>query len=807
MTVLLLSHSFGGTLLKRGFRGLRPNTCLSTTPNIRPAPKTPVPNGRRWRLQVPASSVNNSAVKAMASFHDLKYPAARRDETVVEELHGVLVPDPYRWLEDPDAEETQNFVRQQNEVTAAVLAKCTMRDKFQARMTDLYDYPKYGTPFKEGDKYFYYYNSGLQPQSVLYMQDTLESEAEVFLDPNVLSEDGTVALAGLSFSDDGRYASYGLSANGSDWQTIRVKRVADKEALEDTIKWVKHSSMAWTHDNKGFFYCRYPEPSSAVASAGTETDANENQQLWYHFLGNAQADDVLCFDMPEQPKWAFGAQVTDDGKYLLVSIHDGCDPFNRLFYCDLDKLAAEMGGMQGFKAASASTSEKLLLPLIKLVDNFEAEWSYVANNGDAFTLRTNRAAPRYKLVRLRLGDADPVAGAADLIPQSDVDVLDWAQCVNQDKLVVCYTHDVKNQLHLHMLDSGKRVHTFELDIGSIGSATGRRQDDRIFFKFTGFLTPSKIYSCDLSTGGVPQPYVFRQADVKGLNVDDFMTEQVFVPSKDGTKIPMFIVSRKDMPRDNNNPALLYGYGGFNISLMPSFSVSYLVFVAHFHGVVAVANLRGGGEYGEEWRASAALGKKQNCFDDCHACAAYLASPEAGYTSSRKLALMGHSNGGLLVGACSNQRPDLYGCAIGYVGVMDMLRFHKFTIGHAWMTFYGDPDKKEDFEYLIKYSPLHNVRRPWERDDLPQPATTQHPATMLLAADHDDRVVPLHTLKYGATLQHLLCNGPDTRQTNPIILRIDTKAGHGAGKPTKKIIEEASDVYGFMAHVLGATWHD
>ncbi|KAL2613528.1 hypothetical protein R1flu_025220 [Riccia fluitans] len=719
----------------------------------------------------------------------LHYPHARRDESVLDIYHGTPVRDPYRWLEDPESEETKEFVEKQVKLTASVLEKCRTKEKLKERITTLYDYPKFDCPRKRGDKYFYTHNTGLQPQSVLYVQDNLDAEAEVLLDPNTLSEDGTVSLSASSLSEDGTYFACGISASGSDWVNIKYMRVADKTFASDTLDWVKFSSIEWTHDNKGFFYSRYPAPKEGV-DAGTETEINLYHQLYYHFLGTDQSQDVLCWRDNENAKWLFGAEVTDDGKYLLLTIEEGCDPVNRLYYCDLSSLAA---GLEGFRGTES------LLPFVKLVDNFDAQYSYVANDGGVFTFITNKDAPRYKVTRVNL--ENPTVWN-DVIPEAQSDVLSSATCVNEQQLIVCYLSDVKHVLQMRDLLTGDLLYQLPLEIGSVTKVSGRRQDKEIFFGFTSFLNPGTVYRCNLAAVE-PVPEVFRETVVKGFDRDAFETKQVFVSSKDGTKVPMFIVFKKGMVLNGEQPTLLYGYGGFNISLTPYFSASRLALVRHHGAVFAMANIRGGGEYGEEWHKAGSLTKKQNCFDDFIACAEYLVSE--GYTQPRKLCIEGGSNGGLLVAACVNQKPELFGCALAHVGVMDMLRFHKFTIGHAWTSDYGCSDNAEDFNWLIKYSPLHNVKRPWEGAQNGRRGV-QYPAIMLLTADHDDRVVPLHSLKLLATLQYELCQkDPQSLQTNYIIGRIDTKAGHGAGRPTQKIIEQTCDAFSFFAMVADAPW--
>ncbi|XP_059354191.1 prolyl endopeptidase-like [Carassius carassius] len=706
-----------------------------------------------------------------------QYPNACREESVVDDYHGCKVPDPYSWLEDPDSDKTQAFVNAQNQLTLPFLEQCEIRDIFKDRMTELYDYPKYSCPFKRGNRFFHFYNTGLQNQSVLYMQESLEAEPNVFLDPNTFSEDGTVALQGYVFSEDGEYLAYGTSASGSDWVEIRFLQVDGAVLLEDRLERVKFTCMSWTHDGKGLFYNSYPEQEGK--SDGTETSTNLHQKLYYHVLGTPQSQDVLCAEFPDQPKWMSGAEVSDDGRYVLLSIQEGCDPVNRLWYCDLNDVPQGITG---------------LLPWVKLIDNFDAEYEYVTNEGTVFTFKTNLDAPQYRLINVDFAQPNMEPSQwKELIPQHDKDVIVFATCTYSKFLFVCFLHDVKNVLKMFHLFSGEEIRTFPLDVGSIVGFTGRKKDSEIFYSFTSFLSPAIIYHCDLTQEPL-QPHVFREVTVKGFSPADYQTTQVFYPSKDGTQIPMFIVHKKGLELDGSHPAFLYGYGGFNISITPSYSVSRLIFVRHLGGVLAVANIRGGGEYGETWHKAGMLANKQNCFTDFQCAAEYLI--KEGYTSPNKITINGGSNGGLLVAACVNQRPDLFGCAVAQVGVMDMLKFHKFTIGHAWTTDFGCSEIKEQFDWLIKYSPLHNIR-------VPEADGVQYPAVLLLTGDHDDRVVPLHSLKYIATLQSVIGQWPG--QSNPLFIYVDTKSGHGAGKPTSKVIQEVADTYAFIARCLNLSW--
>ncbi|XVE69651.1 hypothetical protein DITRI_Ditri10aG0007400 [Diplodiscus trichospermus] len=721
----------------------------------------------------------------------LHYPIARRDESVVDDYHGVKVADPYRWLEDPDAEEVKQFVQKQVKLTESVLEKCETRDKLHKKITKLFDHPRYTVPFKRGNKYFYFHNTGLQAQNVLYMQDGLDGEPEELLDPNTLSEDGTVSLKAISVSEDAKYLAYGLSSSGSDWVTIKVMRLEDKTGEPDSLSWIKFSDISWTHDSKGFFYSRYPVPKDGeTLDAGTETSVNVNHELYYHFLGTNQSEDILCWSDPENPKHMFGGRVTDDGKYLLLYIDEGCGPVNKLYFF---AMTAFPEGLEGFKGS------KDPLPFVKLIDHLDAQYIAVANDDSSFTFLTNKDAPKYKLVRVDLKEPSKWI---DVVPEDEKDVLESACAVNGNQMIVRYLSDVKYVLQVRDLKTGSLLHKLPIDIGTVYGVSARREDSMVFIGFTSFLTPGIIYQCNLEME-FPEMKIFREITVPGFDRSEFEINQVLVPSKDGTKIPMFIVGKKDVNMDGSHPCLLYGYGGFNVSLTPFFSVNRIVLARHLGAFFCIANIRGGGEYGEEWHKAGALSKKQTCFDDFISAAEYLIS--SGYTRPQKLCIEGGSNGGLLVGACINQRPELFGCALAHVGVMDMLRFHKFTIGHAWTCDFGCSEKEEDFHWLIEYSPLHNVRRPWETNPGGQ---SQYPSTMLLTADHDDRVVPSHSLKMLATMQYVLCTSLDNSpQTNPMIGRIECKAGHGCGRPTHKLIDEAADRYSFMAKVLGATWFE
>ncbi|KAF9311558.1 hypothetical protein BG003_007285 [Podila horticola] len=700
------------------------------------------------------------------------YPDAPRSD-VTYELHGTTVADPYRWLEDPEAEQTKAYVDAQNDITSEHLKKFEGIEKFSERLTELYNYERIMAPYKRGDYYYFFRNSGLQAQSVFYQQDSLTSEPRVFLDPNTLEADGTAALSTHKFSKSGNLYAYGISLSGSDWVTIYLQDSKGNK-LEDVIEWAKFTDIAFTHDEKGFFYGSYEKPDVEKGKAGTETSTNINKRLYYHKIGTPQSEDVLVYLDTTNPTHSPSAAISDDGKYLIFRIAKDCEPVIKLYLVDLEEVN---------NVISAD------LPYNKIVDNFDAGYDYVTNDGPVFYFQTNKDAPRSKVVRYDL--SKPEEGFVDIVPQAK-DVLMSVLVVNENKLVLQYMHDVKSVLYVHDLKTGSFMNEIAIPIGTIGTVAGRREDDEMFFSFASFLNPSTIFRYNFTSEKQEDRLsVFKKAEVKNFDGDLFETKQIFFESKDGTRVPMFVSHKKGLVLDGSNPLYLYGYGGFSIPLQASFYPADIVFMHNFGGVIAYANLRGGREYGEDWHKAGMLLNKQNVFDDFQYAAKHLIKEK--YTRMGHIAIHGDSNGGLLVGACVNQAPELYGAAVASVGVMDMLRFHKFTIGHAWQSDYGKPDdNKEDFENLYRYSPLHNV-------------STSHPypPVALFTSSHDDRVVPLHSYKYIAELQHTA--GPLT--TSPLLIRVDTKAGHGAGKPTAKRIAEAIDQYSFMAISLGIKWRD
>jgi len=689
---------------------------------------------------------------APAPAQTLQYPAARKSD-VVDDYHGTRVPDPYRWLEDPDSPESRAWIEAQNRLTAAYLTEIPARAALRERLTKLWNYPKYGTPFRKARRYFFFKNDGLQNQSVLYKQASLTADPETLLDPNVLSEDGTVALSTLAVSEDGRLLAYGTSASGSDWEEFRVRDVAEGRDLSDHLKWIKFSGASWTNDGAGFFYSRYPEPGDKAL-----TDVNRFQRLYYHRLGTEQTADVLVYERPDQPDWGMNAEVTDDGRYAVLHVWLGTDRRNRVYYLDLKD----------------ARRPKVTGEVVRLLDDFDASYAFVGNDGPVFYFLTDLEAPRKRVIAIDTRHPER-ARWREILSQGP-DVLDGIHIIH-DTFVANYMHDASSRLRLFTLE-GRLVKDLPLPtLGSVGAISGERKDDEMFYAFTSFLYPTTIFRYDFKSGGTS---VFKAPTID-FDPSGYETKQVFYSSKDGTRVPMFITHKKGLHLDGSNPTYLYGYGGFNISLTPSFSVAMLVWLEQ-GGVYAVPNLRGGGEYGEEWHQAGMHDKKQNVFDDFIAAAEYLIAQ--GYTSPSKLAIAGGSNGGLLVGAAITQRPELFGAALPAVGVMDMLRFHKFTIGWAWVTDYGSADSAAQFPYLYKYSPLHNIR-----------AGTRYPATLVTTADHDDRVVPGHSFKFTAALQAAQA-GP-----RPVLIEIETKAGHGAGKPTSKLIEEQADRFAFLVKNL------
>ncbi len=678
-----------------------------------------------------------------------KYPDARRD-ALVETLHGKQVADPYRWMEDIDSPETRTWVESQAKVAEQFLSALPRRAKILKRLRALADYDKHGVPEQVAGRLFYSRRTGLQNQSVTYWREDTPGAAEhVLIDPNTLSSDGTVALAGFEVSDDGKLVAYATSEAGSDWEVWKVRAVDTGKDLPDEIRWVKFSGAMWSRDGKGFYYSRYAEPKK-----GEELKVeNLNQKAYYHTLGEPQAQDRLVYERPDHPTWGMDGFESEDGRFLFMVIHEGTKAENAYYYRELAKGANS--------------------PILPLLPDFDAEWSLLGNEGTKLYFSTTKNAPNRQIVSLDIAKPTELT---TLVKESE-QVIASADLTGGKFFVqrLKDAHDDISIFHLDGMPAGK----VELpNFGSSAGFSGKQNAKETFYAVTGFDTPGAIYRYDIASGKSTE---LVRSTVPGFDPSQVEVQQVFYPSKDGTKIPLFLFSKKGLQKNGANPVILYGYGGFNIEVTPSFSLSRLAWL-EMGGVIAQASLRGGGEYGQKWHEAGMKHQKQNVFDDFIAGAEYLV--KEGWSRPDKIAIQGGSNGGLLVGACLLQRPELFGCALPAVGVLDMLRFHTFTIGHAWQDEYGYPAKAEDFHYLLGYSPLHNVKK-----------GGKYPATMVLTGDHDDRVYPAHSFKFAAELQQ--AQGGSA----PILLRVDMRAGHGAGKPTAKALEESADIYSFAANAL------
>ena len=681
----------------------------------------------------------------------MEYPSTARIYHT-DDYHGKSVSDPYRWLENDvrESDEVRAWVTSQNAMTGEYLSKIPERQGIEERLTKLWNYEKYGTPFKEGGQYFYSKNDGLQNQSVLYKMRSLDDEPQVLINPNAWSDDGTVALAGIAITEDGKYCAYGVAEAGSDWRTWRVMEVDTGNVLDDEIKWVKFSSATWDKAGEGFFYGRYQEPEE-----GAEFQSlNLNQKVYYHRVGTPQSEDTLVYERPDHPEWGFGNSVTEDGKYLVMTVWKGTDDKYMIIYKDLTDPDAQP---------------------IELISNFEYGYDLIGNDQEVLYFQTDNRAPKGRVIAIDTRQPNP-GNWKQVIGEAN-ETLDGVSLVG-GKFVANYLKDAKTQVKIFAKD-GRLEREVQLPgIGTANGFGGKSDDSETFYSFTSFATPPSIYRYDVQSG---ESTLIRQAQVD-FDPEDYEVQQVFYTSKDGVRVPMFVAHKKGLERNGQNPTLLYAYGGFNISLTPSFSISRLAWM-EMGGIFAMPNLRGGGEYGEDWHQAGKTFKKQNVFDDFIAAANYLIDKK--YTSSDRLAIQGGSNGGLLVGACMTQRPDLYGACLPAVGVMDMLRFHKFTAGRFWVDEYGSSDDPEMFPVLLRYSPYHNVKY-----------GTAYPATMVTTADTDDRVVPGHSFKFAAALQRAQTG------SNPVLIRIETRAGHGAGKPTSKMIEEVADQWAFLVKNLG-----
>jgi len=678
---------------------------------------------------------------------NLAYPPAKTDSTV-DIYHGTKIPDPYRWLEEPDSPDTQAWVAKQNKLTNAFLADVPARSKIKARLTELMNYPRYSLPSKRADRLFYWKNDGLQNQSVLYVQDPCNPHPKVVINPNKLSKDGTAAVTTTAVSWDGKLLAYGISQSGSDEQEVKIRTIGADTDFDDTLKWCRFTNIAWKHNGTGFFYNRFPDPATVPPE-----DVTNYSRVYWHKLNTPQSQDKLIYERPDNKELGFAPAVTEDGKFLILHVYHGTDTKNRIYYRPIE------------------SSE----PFVKLLDKAAAEYDILGSLDSLFYFKTDLDAPRSRIIAIDLERPAP-ADWKTVIPQTD-DVIDYAALIN-NHFIVAYMHDVHHQLKEFDAE-GSFIRDFYLPtLGTVAGLSGRQNDTEMFFAFTSFLFPKTSYRYDFETQSLA---IIRKPKID-FNPEDYETKQVFCKSKDGTKVPIFITHRKGLPLTGENPTLLYGYGGFNIVKRPSFSTSVVTWL-ELGGVYAVANMRGGGEYGDAWHQAGMLDKKQNVFDDFIAAAEFLIDNK--YTTPKKLAMRGGSNGGLLVAACMLQRPDLYGAVVCQVPVADMLRYHKFTVGRYWIPEYGNAEADpEMFKILYAYSPLHNVK----------PAA-KYPPILVTSADTDDRVVPMHSKKFVATLQSKAAG------KNPILLRVDTKAGHGAGKPTTKRIEEQADIYAFLFKTL------
>lgn len=679
----------------------------------------------------------------------VKYPPAPTSNQV-DDYSGTKVADPYRPLENPDAPESRAWIEAEDKLTFDFLKTIPERDGIRKRLTEVWDYERFGVPFKEKNRYFFSKNTGLQNQNVFYTATNFFEKPRELLDPNTLANDGTIALGDVDVTDDAKLMAYGLATAGSDWQQWKVRDVETGKDRQDVLDWIKFSNTSWKKDGSGFFYSRYDKPDEKNKLRSRVY----NHKLFFHQLGTPQAQDKLIYERPDQKEWLFNADVTDDGRYLIITVQRGTDPKNRIFCKNL-----------------VDPNSKV----VELLDKADAEYTFIDNDGPVLAFRTNLNAPLGRIVAIDTSKPPP-AQIDELVPQSK-DKLEAVSPVG-DRFVAVYLKDAYSAVKLFKFDGSLDGEIALPGLGTAGGFTGKRKDRETFYSFASFATPTEIFRYDFDKRASE---VLFKPKVK-FNPDDYTTEQVFFKSADGTRIPMFISYKKGMKRNSQNPTYLYGYGGFDISTTPTFAPANLVWM-EMGGIYAVANLRGGGEYGEKWHEAGMLHVKQNVFDDFISAAQYLIDNH--YTSTPKLAIGGGSNGGLLVGACLTQRPDLYGAALPAVGVMDMLRFEKFTIGWAWTSDYGSADKPEDFSFLYAYSPLHHIAK-----------GCCYPPTMITTADHDDRVVPAHSFKFAATLQ--AAQGCD----KPTLIRIETKAGHGAGKPTTKIIEETADRWAFLVKELG-----
>ena len=676
------------------------------------------------------------------------YPKAKKVD-VVDDYHGTKIADPYRWMENPENEDLKKWIDAENELTFRFLRENTYFSQIKEEIKRNWNYPRYSVPFKKGGKYFFFKNDGLQNHSVLYKQNSLNDEPKVLIDPNNWNKEGTSALENLSFSEDGKLLAYGRGEAGSDWQKIRIMEVETGKEFEEVLNWCKFSSIAWKHDNSGFYYNRFPAEGEVAPE-----DRNNYNKVFWHKLGTPQSQDILIYEDKTDKELGFYPFITEDGKYLVLHIGKGTDPRNNIYYRKVEDENGEF---------------------IKLLDKMDANYDFIFNEGSTFYFSTDKDAPNKRIIAIDIQNPDE-NNWKELIPET-ADPIQRTDFINHHFLLE-YSHNVHSQLKIFDTN-GNYIKDIELPtLGTVGGISGKWNEPEMFFSFTSFLYPSTIFRFDFNTGKTD---VFKKPEIK-IDAENYVTKQIFYQSKDGTKIPMFLVHKKDLELNEDNPVILNAYGGFNVSEVPYFSVTNLFWLQK-GGIFALANLRGGGEFGEKWHQAGMLENKQNVFDDFISAAEWLI--ENHYTNSEKLAIRGGSNGGLLVAACMVQRPELFGAVLCHVPVIDMLRYHKFTVGRYWVPEYGNAEKNpEHFKFMIKYSPLHNIRK-----------GTCYPPTLIFTADTDDRVVPAHADKFAATLQENDCG------KNPILIRIEKKAGHGHGKPITKILDEISDEYSFLFKIF------
>lgn len=701
---------------------------------------------RATHLLVPTISLFAGSMVSAA----IEYPTARKDAAMVDVYHGVEVKDPYRWLENDHSAETKAWVTAENRVTETFLKTIPQRNAIRERLTQLWNFERVGIPFEDGGKWFFVKNSGLQNQGVLYAANAVDAEPKVLLDPNTMSKDGTVSLSQSQPSEDGKLLAYATSGGGSDWLEIRVRDIETGNDLTDHLRWVKFSGISWAKDSSGFYYSCFDAPAEGAAL----TQKNEYQKLYFHRIGKPQQEDELVYERKDQPQWGIGGGVTEDGAYLILHITQGTDPKNRVFYKSLTTAGSEV---------------------VPLLPEADADYGFLGNDGPVFYFKTDLDAPRYRVIAIDINRPDRKHWK-EFIPQA-AEPLDDVSKVG-GKWIASYMKDARSRVVMFDAKGGNPQELELPGIGTVNGFNGREKDREVFYSFTSFTNPGAVYRLDLGTGAS------RLWKKPKVDFDDsaYVTRQEFFKSKDGTRVPMFIVHRKDAPMDGSNRTLLYGYGGFQVSQQPAFSVARAVWLER-GGILAVVNLRGGGEYGREWHEAGRKARKQNVFDDFIAAGETLIAK--GYTKPANLAIQGGSNGGLLVGACMTQRPELFGAALPAVGVMDMLRFQKFTIGWAWEKEYGSSDDAAEFPVLLKYSPYHTLK-----------PGVRYPATMVTTADHDDRVVPAHSFKFAARLQE--CQAADGP---PVLIRVDTSAGHGAGTALSKTIERVADEWSFLEAAL------